>query len=273
MNVVCTGHGRFVEVQGTAESQPFDRAELDTLPGQEAGHFGPGHRWAVGASGARRPRPGPRRTPASCGPLHADDPVMCTQLRHQGPAGPPEKGSRGCVRLLADPGLATATGGYYSSAELKSHPKSLVTMTPRTGCTSRPNANCASTTEAAILAAWVCAWTARPTSPPPTATTPATPAHPQANSSVMNATLPGPCREIPRIFFDTYQLQAKVANSVKDAVQVGLIADLPDEDAAFIAAFEGEPTPRRRTRGARSDGPGPRSCTWSSPRALRCSVG
>ena len=33
--------------------------------------------------------------------------------------GPPEKGARGCVRLLADPGLATATGGYYSSAELK----------------------------------------------------------------------------------------------------------------------------------------------------------
>ncbi len=33
--------------------------------------------------------------------------------------GPPEKGSRGCVRLLADPDLATATGGYYSSAQLK----------------------------------------------------------------------------------------------------------------------------------------------------------
>jgi NAD(P)-dependent dehydrogenase (short-subunit alcohol dehydrogenase family) len=33
--------------------------------------------------------------------------------------GPPEKGSRGCVRLLADPEVATATGGYYSSAQLK----------------------------------------------------------------------------------------------------------------------------------------------------------
>ena len=32
---------------------------------------------------------------------------------------PPEKGSRGCVRLMADPMLATATGGYYSSAKLK----------------------------------------------------------------------------------------------------------------------------------------------------------
>ena len=31
MNVVCTGDGRFVEVQGTAEGEPFDRAELDAL--------------------------------------------------------------------------------------------------------------------------------------------------------------------------------------------------------------------------------------------------
>jgi len=31
MNVVCTGDGRFVEVQGTAEGEPFDRAELDLL--------------------------------------------------------------------------------------------------------------------------------------------------------------------------------------------------------------------------------------------------
>jgi ribonuclease PH len=31
MNVVCTGDGRFVEVQGTAEGVPFDRAELDRL--------------------------------------------------------------------------------------------------------------------------------------------------------------------------------------------------------------------------------------------------
>src|ERR1700746_3265877 len=37
--------------------------------------------------------------------------------------GPPEKGSRGCVRLLGDPGLATATGGYYSSAKLKKSSK------------------------------------------------------------------------------------------------------------------------------------------------------
>jgi ribonuclease PH len=31
MNVVCTGDGRFVEVQGTAEREPFDRALLDDL--------------------------------------------------------------------------------------------------------------------------------------------------------------------------------------------------------------------------------------------------
>ncbi|MGH8773758.1 MAG: ribonuclease PH [Jiangellaceae bacterium] len=31
MNVVMTGDGRFVEVQGTAEGEPFDRGELDAL--------------------------------------------------------------------------------------------------------------------------------------------------------------------------------------------------------------------------------------------------
>lgn len=31
MNIVCTGDGRFVEVQGTAEGEPFDRALLDRL--------------------------------------------------------------------------------------------------------------------------------------------------------------------------------------------------------------------------------------------------
>jgi ribonuclease PH len=31
MNVVCTGDGRFVEVQGTAEGAPFDRKELNAL--------------------------------------------------------------------------------------------------------------------------------------------------------------------------------------------------------------------------------------------------
>ena len=31
MNIVCSGDGRFIEVQGTAEGQPFDRALLDGL--------------------------------------------------------------------------------------------------------------------------------------------------------------------------------------------------------------------------------------------------
>jgi len=31
MNVVVTGSGKFVEVQGTAEGEPFDRSELDAL--------------------------------------------------------------------------------------------------------------------------------------------------------------------------------------------------------------------------------------------------
>ncbi|MEV5824029.1 ribonuclease PH [Spirillospora sp. NPDC052242] len=37
MNVVCTGEGKFVEVQGTAEGAPFDRAELDALLDLAAG--------------------------------------------------------------------------------------------------------------------------------------------------------------------------------------------------------------------------------------------
>ncbi len=31
MNIVCTGDGNFIEVQGTAEAKPFDRALLDQL--------------------------------------------------------------------------------------------------------------------------------------------------------------------------------------------------------------------------------------------------
>ena len=31
MNVVKTGDGRFIEVQGTAEGEPFDRHALDAL--------------------------------------------------------------------------------------------------------------------------------------------------------------------------------------------------------------------------------------------------
>ena len=31
MNVVCTGDGRFIELQGTAEREPFSRAQMDEM--------------------------------------------------------------------------------------------------------------------------------------------------------------------------------------------------------------------------------------------------
>jgi ribonuclease PH len=31
MNVVCTGDGRFIELQGTAEGEPFSREEMEQL--------------------------------------------------------------------------------------------------------------------------------------------------------------------------------------------------------------------------------------------------
>jgi ribonuclease PH len=31
MNIVCTGDGNFIEVQGTAEGEPFDRTLLNQL--------------------------------------------------------------------------------------------------------------------------------------------------------------------------------------------------------------------------------------------------
>jgi ribonuclease PH len=31
MNVVCTGDGRFVELQGTAEGEPFTQEQMDAL--------------------------------------------------------------------------------------------------------------------------------------------------------------------------------------------------------------------------------------------------
>ena len=33
MNIVCTGDGRFIEVQGTAEREPFSRSQMDQLLG------------------------------------------------------------------------------------------------------------------------------------------------------------------------------------------------------------------------------------------------
>jgi hypothetical protein len=61
---------------------------------------------------------------------------------------------------------------------------------------------------------------------------------------------------VPRIFFHAYQFQAEVAKSVQDAVKVGLIIDLADDGALFVARFDGNPSnadarrPVRRPRTA-----------------------
>ena len=31
MNIVCTGEGRFIELQGTAEREPFSREQMDEM--------------------------------------------------------------------------------------------------------------------------------------------------------------------------------------------------------------------------------------------------
>ena len=46
---------------------------------------------------------------------------------------------------------------------------------------------------------------------------------------------------VPIIFFHAYQLQAEVAKSVKDAVKMGLITHLADENALFAAWLQGKP--------------------------------
>ena len=39
------------------------------------------------------------------------------------------------------------------------------------------------------------------------------------------------------VFFNAHQFQAKVANLAQDAVKVGLVADLADQDGLFVAWF------------------------------------
>jgi ribonuclease PH len=60
MNVVMTGSGRFIEVQGTAEGQPFSRGELDDLLGL-AEH---GIAQILDAQAAALAEPPPRRPPS-----------------------------------------------------------------------------------------------------------------------------------------------------------------------------------------------------------------
>jgi ribonuclease PH len=57
MNVVVTGDGRFVEVQGTAERVPFDRSELDAL--LDLGVAGCGQLAALQADALGRPSAAP----------------------------------------------------------------------------------------------------------------------------------------------------------------------------------------------------------------------
>ena len=76
MNVVVTGRGLFVEVQGTAEGAPFDRAELDALLDLVLGGDGDAHRHP-----ARRARSRDRRHPsASC--LAAREPSRRKPAQH-----------------------------------------------------------------------------------------------------------------------------------------------------------------------------------------------
>ncbi len=66
MNVVMTGLGGLVEVQGTAEREPFSRAELDTLLDLAAAGIASlvrAQKQALGqaAGGGVHPGPGPPR--------------------------------------------------------------------------------------------------------------------------------------------------------------------------------------------------------------------
>ena len=63
MNVVMTGDGKFVEVQGTAEGAPFDRAELDAL--LDLAEKGCADLTRAAAGGARRDEPRSSWPPAT----------------------------------------------------------------------------------------------------------------------------------------------------------------------------------------------------------------
>jgi ribonuclease PH len=67
MNVVCTGDGRFVEVQGTAEGEPFDRAELDTLLDLAAAGCAELSRMQHSALAGGAPRSDPARATTAAG--------------------------------------------------------------------------------------------------------------------------------------------------------------------------------------------------------------
>ena len=91
MNVVMTGDGRLVEVQGTAERTPFDRAQLDRLL-----ELGRGRHRRIAPRAAQAVAP--RREPA-CG--------SCSPRRT--PTRPPS--SRGCSAADVEPLADASVGG------------------------------------------------------------------------------------------------------------------------------------------------------------------
>ena len=87
MNVVMTGDGAFVEVQGTAEGAPFDRAELDALLGARR-------------EGLRRP------DPAAAGGARRDEPQVFLASRN----------AKKLAEMRADPAPSTCPTSRCSAS-------------------------------------------------------------------------------------------------------------------------------------------------------------
>ena len=65
MNVVMTGSGGFVEVQGTAERAPFDRADARRAPGPRRRRLRAAHDAAAGRAAGRPAPAGPAVHPSA----------------------------------------------------------------------------------------------------------------------------------------------------------------------------------------------------------------
>ncbi len=84
MNIVKTGRGLFVEVQGTAEGQPFSEDEMQGADGgRRQGHQGPRH----------PPEGRPRRLHAEGGPSAAVSTALSSRGKLLGVTGPPQASS------------------------------------------------------------------------------------------------------------------------------------------------------------------------------------
>ncbi len=98
--------GKFMQIQAYADAKLL---ALMYTYAQARGHEGEGLTFNAVSPGAVKTSLGSK----------SGGPFKIIQALTNPFIGPPEKGSRGCVRLMADPELAAATGGYYSSAQLK----------------------------------------------------------------------------------------------------------------------------------------------------------